>query len=90
MSPVDQSLETCCGIVVALYRAEARGSDNLLGYAPDFTVEEAFLAIQELIRATPARKRQPARAQVLVSLAELVPDWRPMVRRAVGGIARRR
>ena len=80
----------CCGIVLGLHGAKAEGSEELLGWAPDFPTEEACQAVTELIEAASPRQRAATRARLVKKLGELVPDWNVMIARAADRAMRNR
>lgn len=69
------ALAICCGIVMGLYKAKDISSDGALGWASDFPAEEAGHAVAELIRACPAKDRNPVRNRLLADFSKYVPAW---------------
>jgi hypothetical protein len=69
----------CCGIVAGLHKAESVGSNGLLGWAPDFSEEEACNAVYMLIRACPVKDRRAVHDRLIEALEDLVPEWNKML-----------
>ena len=71
----------CVGIVDGLYRARNIQSDGALGWSPDFLVEEAGFAVEELIRSVPAAGRQTMLQRLVETLVCRLPEWEDIFRR---------
>jgi hypothetical protein len=65
----------CTGIVVGLSQANVEKSDLVLQWAPDFPLEHAGYAVDELIRICPVQKRPAVRDRLSKTLSNLVPEW---------------
>lgn len=72
----------CRGIVAGLHRAADPDSAGLLGWAPDFPLEEACRAVVELLRTCPKEKRAQVCDRLLAAIGEEAPVWSDTVGRA--------
>ncbi|MEW6666054.1 MAG: hypothetical protein AB1512_12635 [Thermodesulfobacteriota bacterium] len=77
----------CCGIVLAMHRAEGVKSDDLLAWVPDFPAEEACHVVAELIRACPAAKRGAVSKRLDEAFGDLGPEWAEMLSHAAKRVA---
>jgi hypothetical protein len=82
----DAAEVVCLGIVTGLYEAKDEESDGAsvvaLGWAPDFSSEQACSAVVELLQALPDEKRVAARDRIVNALAVSASAWRDAISRA--------
>ena len=79
---------TCAGIVLGLYRCRGKNSDQLLGWAEDFTAEAASNAVAALARESKAKHSRIWRLPD--SIIPQVPEWAGIIDRASNSTSGRR
>lgn len=77
----------CADIVVGLSHADVEKSESVLQWAPDFPLEHAGWAVNELIRICPAHKCPAVCDRLSKTLVNLVPKWSEMIFRVVESAA---
>ncbi len=73
------AVKICQGIVVGLYDVRTTGSDDALGWAPDFPQGAATSTVSMLVKLFPADERRAAGRRIIAGIERKVDDWVEML-----------